>query len=466
MILPALNTDSPHYIQIYDFIKLEIIKGNLAVNDKLPSIRTLADFLNISTTPVEIAYEHLLSEGLIQSRPRSGYFVQEIPAPYLMLENQSAPANDPAGLYPYRDRNIYPFDFHMSSNDHTMFPLKVWKKLYNQVLTEECLGFGDPQGEIGLRNGIASYLYQFRGVKCSPEQIIVAGDQSMLIFILANLLKKDYKDLAIENPGYFLIPSTFSKMGFDIHPIPLESDGLNVDALYKSNSRIVTVTPSYQFPTGKIMTIEKRMKLLQWAQTEKGFIIEDDYDGEFHYYGKPVPALQGLAPDASVVYLGGFSQVLSPAISIHYLVLPKKLVFGYHQLRIELMLEQSASRIHQNVLEMFIEGGFLAKHVRKMRNLYKKKQDALLAAIEKYLKGKVAIESRNGGFHILITVDDQRNAEELVLLAKQKGVRVANGAFYWSKISEEQLPTIMIGFAGIPLDKIDEGIKTLRDAWL
>lgn len=461
-----LNSSTPHYLQIYNHIKREITTDHLRVNDKLPSIRKLAEFLGISTTPVELAYQLLVSEGFVDSRPRAGYFVQKIPEPYTRLEFQQENCQAFAPVYPSRDDHVYAYDFHMSKIDRAAFPIKIWRNLYSETLFDEQfeLDYGDPQGEAGLRQEIAQYLHQFRGVQCSPEQIVIAGDQSFLIFILSSLLQQDFSDLAIENPGYFLIPSLFQRMGYSIFPIPLHQEGINVKHLYESGARLVVTTPSHQFPTGTTMSMERRWALLEWADKMNGYIIEDDYDGEFRYYGEPLPSLQGLAPNPNVIYLGGFSQVLAPAISIHYMVLPENLLENYHRMRIELMLEQSASRMQQITLQRFIERGFLAKHVRKMRQLYKEKHDRLLFSIEKYLNRTVTVIGRDAGFHLLVDVNDSRSAEELVALAKGKGVRVANAAFYWSQPLEPST-TIMIGFAGIPLDLIEEGIKALANAW-
>jgi GntR family transcriptional regulator / MocR family aminotransferase len=461
-----LNSHSPHYLQIYHHIKNEIISKKLQTNDKLPSIRTLAKFLNISTTPVELAYQLLLSEGFVESRPRAGYFVQKIPEPYTRLEIKREEKPPSTSTYPTRDESKYPYDFHISKIDRSVFPIGTWKKLYSEAMADENfeLDYGNPQGEEGLRLEIANYLHRFRGVLCSPDQIVLAGDQSFLIFILSSLLQKNFQELAIENPGYLLVPSLFRRMGYTILPLSLDNEGINIDQLEESGSRLVVTTPSYQFPTGIVMSLDRRLALLEWASNTNGYIIEDDYDGEFRYYGEPLPTLQGLMPNSNVIYLGGFSQVLAPAISIHYMVLPENLLEDYHRLRIELMLEQSASRMQQKTLQMFIEKEYLAKHVRKMRQLYKEKHDKLLLSLDKHLNEKVRVVGRDAGFHILIKVHDSRTADELVTLAKDAGVRVINAAYFWSKPVEAS-PTIMIGFAGIELDLIEDGIKTLASAW-
>ncbi|MFE4524505.1 PLP-dependent aminotransferase family protein [Cytobacillus firmus] len=464
----TLHPNVPHYRQIYENIKNDIINGNLHANVKLPSIRSLAAHLNISTTPVEAAYQQLAAEGLIESRARKGFFVNELPPEYLRLGIRSSPEHESNSLFPARDTpGGYLYDFHISTIEKEAFPLSSWKKITNDVVSDGRLNlnYGEPQGELGLRIQLVHYLRNFRGVHCRPEQIIIAGDQAYLMFLLSMLLKEKYSDLAIENPGYQLIPAVFRKSGFSILPMPLDEDGINIHSLLKCECKLAAVTPSHQFPTGKLMSLEKRHSLLNWARNRNGYIIEDDYDSEFQYDNKPLPSLQGLSENTNVIYLGGFSQILAPAIGIHYMVLPYDLLEDYHRLRIELMLEHPASRLSQFILQSFMEQGYLAKHIRRARKLYKEKHERLVAALETHLGGKVSITGRGAGFHITISVDDSRTSGELCLLAKNKGIRIIDANAFYVKASEPLPPSIMIGFAGILLDQIEPGIKKLAEAW-
>jgi GntR family transcriptional regulator / MocR family aminotransferase len=463
----TLHPDVPHYLQIYENIKNEIVTGKLTVNSKLPSIRSLAALLNVSTTPVETAYQQLISEGLVESRPRAGYFVNELPSEYLCLEKTNNAKDESLSKFPARDTSSYLYDFHISTIDGEAFPLGNWKAVMNEVLSESQLrlDYGEPQGELGLRTQLVSYLRNFRGVHCHPDQIVVAGDHAYHMFLLSMLLKGDHKELAIENPGYQLIPAIFRKNGFSISHIPLDEEGISLQALQECKCRLAVVTPSHQFPTGRLMSLEKRHALLDWARNRNGYIIEDDYDGEFQYDNKPLPSLQGLSKNTNVIYLGGFSQILAPAIGIHYMVLPYELLEDYHRLRMKLMLEQPASRLNQLILQSFMEQGYLAKHIRRLRKLYKEKHEKLVVALNTHLGGKVAITGKGAGFHVTITVDDTRTSGELCLLAKNNGVRVVDANAFHAAATEPLPPSIMIGFAGIPLDQIEHGIKKLKEAW-
>ncbi|MFF2158131.1 PLP-dependent aminotransferase family protein [Paenibacillus chitinolyticus] len=470
---PKLDERDPQplYMQLYVHIKTGIIRGEIAEDTRLPSIRKLAGFLGLSTTPVESAYHQLLSEGYIASRPKSGYYVEKLPEPYGKLgslhmgELPPVQEEEPDAARKRRFR----YDFHLSRNDFTAFPYGTWKKLANEVLVpdnENLLFFGDPRGERRLREQIAAYLRQMRGVECSPGQVVVGADQFNLGVILSQILKRFGSRLAVENPGYPLIPSIFGRAGYEILPVPLEADGIDVERLHAAGARLVTVTPSHQFPRGMVMPVSKRLKLLQWARDTDGFILEDDYDGEFRYHGRPVPALQALVPGAPVIYLGGFGQIMAPALCVSYMVLPDKLVPLFDALRREMMFEQSASRLHQHTLALFMERGYLEKHVRRMRKLYRKKHDRLTAAVGRFFGSRAAVIGRDAGFHIVLRVRDDRPEAELLRQAEADGVHVSSAAFYWpGTVPPEGEKDFMVGFSGIAEEDIEPGIRKLKEAW-
>lgn len=467
LLLPKLDerVSTPQYLQLYDYLKQEIVSGRVPQQTRLPSVRKLADFLSISTTPVEMAYNQLLDEGFIESRPRSGYYVQKLADPYLYLEQ--APAVEKRSL-PLQDEREYRYDFHLSKNDFTDFPFQLWRRLFNQLLRQEqkeLLFYGNPQGEPGLRREIAKYLRQFRGVVCSPEQIVVSADQYQLLIILSLILGRRCKRVGVENPGYPLFSSTFHQQGLQVVPISLEHDGICLSELYQSNVQMVCVSPSHQFPRGMIMPITKRLQLLEWAKEVDGYIIEDDYDGEFRYHGRPIPSLQGLLPSTNVVYLGGFSQVLAPALCVSYMVLPKNLLDIYADLYWQTLFEQSSSRLHQATLQLFMERGYLAKHVRKMRNSYRKKHDRLLESVEKHFAEKAVIIGKDAGFHVLLQVNSPKTEQELGRLAKEAGIRVSSASFTWADSLECERKEFFLGFGGIDIEQIEPGIKLLHDVW-
>ncbi|ATF15593.1 PLP-dependent aminotransferase family protein [Brevibacillus brevis X23] len=460
------NDDEPQYVQLYAYLKKEIVAGRLAVSSKLPSVRKLADLLGLSTTPVEMAYQQLLAEGFIQSKPRSGYYVEKLPDPEV---KPGAGASAQTIHRPMvRDEREYVYDFHLSRNDFSLFPTMIWRRLYNETLhieRQENLFYGDPQGEAGLRKQIADYLHRYRGVACSPNQVVIGAGQFGLLSLICLMVKPQFQRIGVENPGYLLFANTFRQHGYDVVPISLTEDGISVSELYESGVGLAAVSSAHQYPRGMIMPISKRLQLLEWAKNVGGYIIEDDYDGEFRYHGRPIPSMQGLLPDANVIYMGSFAQVLAPAIGIWYMVLPESLLDTYHNLLRETLLEPSSSRLHQRTMEAFMEKGYFEKHVRKMRKLYRKKHDALLLAVQKHFGDRATVIGADAGFHVLLRVNSERSEEELKKRAIQAGVRASAASFTWL-VPPNPLPKeFFLGFAGIPLEKIEPGIEALSQAW-
>lgn len=477
------TASTPRYQEIYEALKQQIIAGVLREDSRLPSIRKYAEYLNMSTTPVEFAYQQLVAEGFIESRPRRGYFVVKLPETYQKLGIRLRGDVPPASGNPLPlsagdttpeshppDGNPYQFDFHLSKNDFSLFPFSIWRRINNQLFrpdTRDLLFYGDSQGEPELRLEIARYLRQFRGVRCTPDQIVVAAEQHMLIQFLGQVLKESggLRRVAAEDPGYPLVPNTLRSLGFDVSPIPLDASGLRTDLLRQSGARLAYISPSHQFPTGCVMPVKRRLELLEWAKETDSFLIEDDYGGEFRYAGKPIPSLQGLVPNQHVVYLGGFSQVLAPDFCIHYMVLPEPLVPGFHSWRCNILFEASCSRIHQRTLQVFIQEGHFERHIRRMRSLYRKKNLQLSSAITRHFGSKAAISGSSAGLHLILELSSPEQETGLLRKAKQAGIRIASEAPFWNQRPKQLPPRFLLGFGGIPSDRIDDGILALHQAW-
>ncbi|MBS4174103.1 PLP-dependent aminotransferase family protein [Bacillus sp. FJAT-49736] len=461
-----LEKDIPHYVSIYEYYKHEIVTGNIPDNSRLPSIRKLADFLGLSTTPVEIAYNQLVAEGFIVSKPKSGFYVEKLED--IISFTVDEPLDTTSNLLPRNQH--YEFDFHISKNDFSLFPFSEWRRVYNRSLIsseQNLLFYGDPQGEKGLREQISIYLRKYRGVICKPNQVVIGAEQHHLSALLAHILKQQSQShIAVEDPGYLLIPETFKLNGYKVSPIRLEKDGISVTELYNSGARLAVVSPSHQFPKGMIMPIAKRLQLLKWAREVNGYIIEDDYDGEFRYHGKPIPSLQGLQQGNNVIYFGSFSQVLAPAICVAYMILPEELLPIFTGLKNTILFEQGSSRLHQHALQSFIAEGYLEKHIRRMRIIYRRKHDSLLFAIKKYFGEDAKVLGTDAGFHVLLIVNSPKTEDEMITLAKENGIRIASSSFTW--INKDCYPgkEFIIGFAGMNENKMEEGIKLLAKLWL
>jgi len=468
--LQSTALKSPLHMALYEAIKKDIVSGKLRPHDRLPSIRALAKQLSVSTTPVETSYQQLAAEGFIESLPRQGMYVAPLPDVYGTLSLSSEPPSGVQDQILHPAEATYEFDFHMAKNDFSCFPIDTWRKLLNQTLREEAdelLFYGNPQGEAGLRAELASYLYRFRGVICRPQQIVIGAEQHLLMHLLGVMMQDFSPCIAAENPCYPLIPSAFRQQGYEVFPLTEADDGITTNRLEQMTSRILTVAPSHQFPGGRVMTIQERLDLLQWAKEKGACVIEDDYGGELRYQGRPIAALQGLDPAALVVYVGGFSQILAPDLCIHYMVLPEALLEGFHEARRKLMFELSSSRIYQRTLQKFMQQGFFDKHVRKMRNLYRKKNRLLADSLEAEFDGNGRVVNADAGLHLILKVKARATERDMVEAAGKQGIRIAAASpFYWGNVpppsAERQF---IIGFGGIPSERIRAGVKLLRETW-
>lgn len=500
MRLPKLDEQGslPIYVQLSDHIKREIFQGALVEHSRLPSVRKLAELLGISTTPVEVAYQQLIAEGYVYSQPRIGYRVRAVVEGYhgiqLSKSDTRMTEQDKGDYYASKtnkqatmdSQNVLPnlqrlrpitsvtYNFHMSHNDFSLFPYVKWQQYINRVWREESkdlLFYGDPQGEWGLRAEIADYLGQFRGVRCTPEQIVIGAEQHLLMSLLTQtmLRKGSVRSIAVENPGYRLLPGTFRNYGYEVIPISLDHEGMNLDELDLAHVALAGVSPSHQFPMGMTMPISRRLALLDWAERSGAYLIEDDYDGEFRYSGRPIPSMQGLRENAPVIYMGGFSQVLAPAFCLHYMVLPKELLPHFTEVYRAVLFEQSASRLHQRTLELFMRDGELGKHIRKMRKLYKRKHDLTVQAIQQHFFDYPGMEIRgeHAGFHLVLRLESPNPAKEMVAAALGAGIQLASVEYLWANASApaDGKREFIIGFAGIEPENIEPGIAALADIW-
>jgi len=461
-ITPLLESEhkSPLYIQLSNYIKQEIYSKRIKPGEKLPSKRKLADHLGLSINTIQNAYEQLISEGLVDSKLRKGLYIKvlEDELPHEFIDN------DKSQLSSCEKSINIEFDFNSGKVDLEHFPYSLWKNLSIQSLYEdqgELLNIGNPQGELLLREEIANYLFMSRGVKCSPEQIVIGAGTQVLIILLSLLIDKDNL-YGLENPGFHRTKKLLQDLGKATIAIPLDKDGINMEQLKNSGASVVYVTPSHQFPIGMIMPLNRRLELLKWAESKDGYIIEDDYDGEYRYEGKPIPSLQGLDKLGHVVYMGTFSKALIPSIRISYMVLPPRLLKKYQE---NLMLyKQTVSRLHQDTLYRFMKEGYWQSHLNKMRTLYRKKHFFLMDSINKHLNNKVKVIGEKSGLHLILQADKSWQEKELVDRALKEGVKVYPlSVYYENGINVNS--SVLLGFGGLSETQIDIGIQLLKKAW-
>jgi GntR family transcriptional regulator/MocR family aminotransferase len=468
-ILLSNQEAQPLYMQLYWQIRKYLREGVIPHGSKLPSVRALQLQLNISKTPIETAYGMLISEGYVQSKQRSGLYIitpQQKSASYLEKEGVNNLLSMSQVLIPVPISMNSIIDFNPTGVDKTMFPFQTWKKMLNVVLDRFEGGicrYGDLQGESSFRAIIADYLKNARGVVCSPEQIIVGSGIAYSMGILTKLLKGNLR-VAFEEPGFEPVREQFLYAGFQVIPILVQDKGLLIEKLDISKAQIVYVTPSHQFPTGSVMPYVERENLLNWANLRNAFIIEDDYDGEFRYQGKPIPSLQSLDLHGRVIYIGTFSKAFTPALRMNYMVLPMELITKLQSMH---HLLNSPSFIDQMAMQLFMEQGHWYRHIRKMRKTYRMKHDFLIELLKIHLGDLVEITGHNAGLHIQITVKTQKTSGELVKLAADHGVIIHDFHHMWMNRERglTEYPVIYLGFGGIYEKDIEPGILLLRKAW-
>ncbi|MGE1126988.1 PLP-dependent aminotransferase family protein [Bacillus wiedmannii] len=459
-LTPNLNTKSKIalYVQLYEYIKKEIKDGTIPAFTKLPAKRKLASYLQVSKNTVEAAYEQLLAEGYIESASRKGYFVCKIEQ-MIYVEGSEAKVEEIS----FREEN-YKFDFTQTGVDTDTFPFTMYRKLINDVWqphNNELLFLGHPQGELNLREEIASYLYESRGVRCSASQIVLGAGTQILVKLLFQLLKGS--NYAVENPGYHRKMVVFEQGEKKVQILSLDRDGICMADLENSDANVIFVTPSHQFPYGMIMPITRRTQLLQWAKKEEDrYIIEDDYDSEFRYSGKPIPALQGLDTDGKVIYMGTLSKALLPSLRMSYIVLPKNLIKKYQ--KEYLFYTQSVSRMDQEVIRKFLNEGYWEKHIHKMRVVYRKKRDRLVFEIEKYFSNRVEVIGEDSGLHILLQVHNGMREEELIKEAAKYSIKIYPVSTYYKDGTAPE-NVVLLGFAILSEEEIAKAIQLLHKAW-
>ncbi len=478
------------YEQIYEHIRGEIREGKLLSGERLPSTRFLAEYLQVARSTVDYAYGQLISEGYIESRPCSGYYVcpmeelVQLEGPMGTEQKDAETAGrensgrrvkaeknrekSPAGRSGEQEtagENGYPIDFSPYDIDMAGFPFGVWKKITKNILTyanSDLFARGESRGDETLRHTIARYLHSSRGVNCRPEQIIVGAGNDYLLMLLEKILGRHVR-IAMENPTYKRSYRIFRSFAYRIATVDMDESGMRADRLEEADVSVAYVMPSHQFPTGTVMPIGRRLELLKWA--DKGpdrYLIEDDYDSEFRFHGKPIPALQASDRHGRVIYMGTFSKAIAPAIRVSFMVLPDSLLERY--LERCSFYSCTVSRIDQRILDEFIREGYFERHLNKMRKIYRTKHETLLECLRGVEKN-FFISGENAGLHLLLTARTSVAEEELVQRAAENKVRVYG-------LSESMVEdtmgrsAVLLGFGGLSEEKIREGTGLLEKAWL
>ena len=447
----------PLYEQLYQSLAAEMRAGAIPAGTRMPGKRRLAAELSVSVNTVDAAYQILAAEGYLEPKERSGFYVQEYLAlpprperapgtPAKPMEPE-APAGEAAPPSP-------PVRYDLSTRgvDPALFPFRTWARLQKELLysSPELLTHGDAQGDWELRQALADYLEEYRGVQCSPQQIVVGAGLEYLLGLLAPLL---HGTAAVETPGYPRALQVLENTGMRCCCLPVDEGGLSLDALDRSGAAVCYVTPSHQFPTGVTMPAGRRAELLHWAARAPGrrYIIEDDYDSEFRFDTRPLPSLQGMAgADGPVVYLSTCSRSLAPGIRIAYMVLPRQLL-GAWQAKYRLY-SGTVGRFEQQTLARFITGGYFTRHLARERTAYKARRDALVAALRtSFAPEELTLAGLHTGLHLLAQLKDPPPDAALRAAARQYGVRCSLLSDYdLTGTAHSAAGTLVLGYGSLP----------------
>lgn len=463
------NKANPLYNQLYEYIRTEIISGNIKNGSKLPALRRLAKDLNLSITTVEFAYNQLSVEGYIESKPQSGFYVAKIPGPVMINKAQAGSKSKAHDLNIDSENDVPEWDASKKKyiTDPNAFDFKKWRKSLMRVIDEETnllMQEGDPQGEEALRYEISKYVFNSRGVRCQPNQVVIGAGTQQLTSHIGRLLRHVGIHLVCtEDPGYQPVNKIFEDQGYILDKIPVSSQGIEIEKLPESKAAVY-VCPNNQFPTGAVMPIASRYELLKWANLNDGLIIEDDYDSELRYFGRPISSLQGLEnyeENSHVLYLGSFSATLFPSVKISYMILPRQLAN-----KLDFILEgytQTCSKTEQLALAHFMESGYYYTNIKKLRNLCGRKLAACIKVIESYGRDLVMADRTESGLYVILSVKTDMSSKDMEAIAENMGIL----AYCSDDITPTKgMKSIIYYFSRLPENRIQDLTRKMIDSWL
>ena len=446
------GTDSL-YEHLCKCIKKDIIQGNLIPGEKLPSKRIFASNLGVSVITVENAYAQLVAEGYIYSVPKKGFYIADVG---MLKTKDYAMIPEKAASLPLKEIAWFA-DFSSNQTSSDLFPFTIWSRGVRELLSDSRVELmkNSPCGGISeLRENIARYLWDFRGMSVRSEQIIVGAGTEYLYGLLIQLLGND-KVYGVENPGYRKLEKIYGSYGVPCEWISMDEAGILVQELEEKNVDIIHITPSHQYPTGIVMPVSRRSELLQWAaDKEERYIIEDDYDSELRLSGQPIPTLQGMDVSNHIIYMNTFTKTLCSTVRISYMILPEKLMTQfYRQLS---FYSCTVSNFEQYTLSRFIEEGKFETHVNRLRNHYRKKRDLLMEALKRSrLKDRTTVSGEEAGLHFLMHIKTDLPEEQVIANAREKGIRLVPLSSYYYGTAKEKNVYVM-NYSSIDIEKADE----------
>jgi len=460
----------PLHARVQRALRQLILEGAIDVGRPLPASRALAHSLGVSRDTVEAAYGQLHAEGFIERRVGSGSFVSERVRRRRSAAHRAGPAPLAAALSRrgaalFRDGGVRDFlaprAFAPGLPETRHFPLQTWERLQRQVLRQHgsaALLHSPPQGMEALRQAIADYVNLERGARATPGRVLVLTSSQQALALCASVLLDAGDRIFIEDPAYHGARRAFEAAGLDCVPVPVDADGMRVQQLHDAApARAVFLTPSHQFPTGATLALDRRLAVIEWARRHGAWIIEDDYDSEFHYAGKPTACVQGLDPHERTIYIGTFTKSLFPGLRIGYMLLPPALVEPMTVART--LLDGHSAPVPQLTLARFIEGGHFGAHVRAMRQLYGERRDLLARLVRRHLDGYLQPRVPAGGMQMPCLLTRDIAEARAVDAARRAGIDLLGlGGLY---AGEADQAGFLMGFAAHAPDELEAAVRGL-----
>lgn len=450
---------TPLYEYLCRCLRQDILSGALTSGEKLPGRRALAEHLGVSVITVDAAYSQLAAEGCVEARPRRGYYVcAQARSPFLEARKETDGRTAASPSPPWR------LDLRSNRVDASLFPVGTWAKLTRRVLAENpdaMLQSAPHSGLYELRESIAAYLRGYKGMPVSAAQIVVGAGSEFLYLMLAQLFGG--AAFALEDPGYPKIRQIYSGSGAECLPVPLDSQGVDLDALAAGGAAVLHISPAHQYPTGLVTPLPRRQALLSWAQGIGGYIIEDDYDSELGYAPMPLPTLSSIDSAGRVIYMNTFSQTISPGMRVGYLVLPERLI-GEWESRLG-FYSCAVPTLEQHVLARFISGGYYERHLARLRKACREKKDAVLSAFSSAaFASKVEISEPEAGLHFLMRVGTCEPDSAIKARAAELGLRLGFLSDYAFDSAYAEQHVLVINYAGLSGERLGEAVALLEKA--
>lgn len=460
------NIHGPIYKALYELIKADIKKGRLKADEKMPSKRSFANNLGISTISVENAYDQLISEGYIYTLPKKGYFVSRLEG---MQRPQILVKESQEIIMPEAPKE-YAFDFSSTKVASLDFPFSIWAKMIRETISEkenELLEVSPCGGVRELREAIAKHLQSFRGMSINPDQIIVGAGTEYLYGLLIKLLGKD-KIYCIENPGYKKLKQIYEDNDVECRIANMDDKGILVEELKALNADVAHISPTHHFPTGITMPINRRYEVLAWANEKDGrYIIEDDYDSEFRINGKPIPPLQNIDVCGKVIYMNTFSKSLTSTIRISYMVLPEALANEFYR-RLS-FYSCTVSTFEQYALARFINEGYFEKHINRMRLKYGRRRAKIIEIIQKnFTEQQCRILENDSGLHFILEFNTNRSDKELAEVLLNQNIKISSITDYdmSDAATKDDKHQFIVTYSNMDVERLKEIFSEIKSSFL